>query len=196
MDNMPTRGTSIPAERRVPTEQPVPVSAPNPTPNPVLSAPIAHTPTPTRQPKVKKHRRKPILGIIILVVIIVIAGIGYKMVNQTSVASTITKSEYQAIFLTTGQVYFGKLTYVNGDYFKLTDIFYLQSKTTDSTTSNDPQAATSSSDSDVLTKLGNEIHGPEDEMIISKAQVLFFENLKPTGKVSQLMTTYTKNLKN
>jgi hypothetical protein len=194
MDNMPTRGTSIPAERRIPTEQPIPTPAQNP--SPTHTAPTTHTPAPTRQPKVKTPRRKPILGIIILVVIIVLAGIGYKMVNQTSVASTITKSEYQAIFLTTGQVYFGKLTYVNSDYFKLTEIFYLQSKTTDSTTSNDPQAATSSSDSDVLTKLGNEIHGPEDEMVINKAQVLFFENLKSSGKVSQLMTTYLKSHQN
>jgi len=34
-------------------------------------------------------------------------------------------------------------------------------------------------------KLGSEIHGPEDLMIINRAQILFVENLKPSGRVSQ-----------
>jgi hypothetical protein len=32
-------------------------------------------------------------------------------------------------------------------------------------------------------KLGNEIHGPEQEMQISSSQVIFWENLKNDGKV-------------
>ena len=41
-------------------------------------------------------------------------------------------------------------------------------------------------------KLGQEIHGPEDEMIISKDHVLFYENLKSDGKVSQSIEQYKK----
>jgi hypothetical protein len=39
-------------------------------------------------------------------------------------------------------------------------------------------------------KLGNELHGPEDEMTIEKAQVLYWENLKPSGKVSEAISSY------
>jgi hypothetical protein len=39
-----------------------------------------------------------------------------------------------------------------------------------------------------LIKLGNEIHGPEDEIIIPKSQLLYFENLKPGGTVSKTIT--------
>ncbi len=41
-----------------------------------------------------------------------------------------------------------------------------------------------------LIKLGEEVHGPEDAMIINRDQVLFYENLKPGGKVSQLIQNY------
>ena len=40
---------------------------------------------------------------------------------------------------------------------------------------------------DPLTKLGGEIHGPEDKMIVNRQQVLFIENLKPDSKVVQLI---------
>lgn len=43
-----------------------------------------------------------------------------------------------------------------------------------------------------LIKLGDEIHGPEDEMILSKDQVLFYENLKTDGKVAQSIEKYKK----
>ena len=38
----------------------------------------------------------------------------------------INGGQYQAVFLTNGQVYFGKLHQVNGEYYRLTDIYYLQ----------------------------------------------------------------------
>jgi len=94
--------------------------------------------------------------------------------------------KYQAVFFANGQVYFGKLQVFNGGYLKLTDIYYLQSQS--SGDSSNPQATSKdqAAGSNVqLIKLGDEIHGPEDEMIISKDQVLFYENLKADGKVAQ-----------
>lgn len=69
---------------------------------------------------------------------------------------------------------------------KLKDVYYLQTQKTDEESGN-PQQTQSSTNSDGLTliKLGSEIHGPEDEMIVAKDQVLFYENLKKDGKVSQ-----------
>ena len=67
--------------------------------------------------------------------------------------------------------------------------FYLQTKTT--TASGNPQTTSDQSATDVqLIKLGSEIHGPNDEMIISKSQVLFFENLKKDSKVSTSIDQY------
>ena len=41
-----------------------------------------------------------------------------------------------------------------------------------------------------LVKLGSEIHGPDDAMIINKDQLLFFENLKKDGKVTDSINKY------
>lgn len=88
----------------------------------------------------------------------------------------INTSAYQAVFLTNGQVYFGKMENANSSYVKLKDIYYLQVSQTDDKTIQDAQDKQQPQIS--LAKLGKELHGPEDEMFISRDQVLFWENLK------------------
>lgn len=105
---------------------------------------------------------------------------------HSAAALPIDSSKYQAVFFTNGQVYFGKLEKATGDYLKLKDIYYLQSQQAAAEGEEpNPQATTSDQNNVQLIKLGDEIHGPEDEMIISKDQVLFYENIKPTGTVAQ-----------
>ncbi|HUC96447.1 MAG TPA: hypothetical protein VMR16_02150 [Candidatus Saccharimonadales bacterium] len=149
----------------------------------------ARTSDQSRHFKVKKNRTKfvaIVVGIILVLAIIVSAGLFF---YRTSVGSTIETDKYQAVFFTNGQVYFGKLHPLNSDYMKLTDIFYLQAKTS----STNPQQTSDQTTTGVdLIKLGNEIHGPEDAMIISKSQILFFENLKNDSKVSSTIIKYEK----
>ncbi len=97
-------------------------------------------------------------------------------------------SGYQAVFLTNGQVYFGKISEKNSDYVVLKDIYYLQAGK-----QLQAGADTSSPDSQLsLVKLGNELHGPDDVMHISRAQVLFYEDLKTDGRVAQAIAEYQK----
>lgn len=105
----------------------------------------------------------------------------------------IDNGKYQAVFFTNGQVYFGKLNWLGSGYYRLTDVYYIQASPSPEAAadSENPQATTAEGGSDVkLIKLGNEVHGPDDEMIISKEQVLFFENLKKDGKVSESIAQY------
>lgn len=124
------------------------------------------------------------------VFVLLLAFVGF-LLYRTSTAAHIDTSKYQAVFFTNGQVYFGKLERLNGGYFKLNDIFYLQAQATNKNASENPQETTNQSASDVqLVKLGSEIHGPDDEMIMSQDQILFFENLKKDGKVSDSIAKY------
>ena len=41
-----------------------------------------------------------------------------------------------------------------------------------------------------LVKLGNELHSPEDRMMINKDQVVFVEDLKNDSKVTDAITRY------
>ena len=97
-------------------------------------------------------------------------------------------SDYQAVFLTNGQVYFGKLSGTGSDWVTLKDIYYLQVQQqvqpTDENSQQQPNLT--------LVKLGNELHGPVDEMKINKDQILFWENLKSDGKVVEAIVKYQK----
>lgn len=148
--------------------------------------------------KVKKNKQKLIallVGIVVAVAVILLSG---WFLHRSSTAATIDSGKYQAVFFTNGQVYFGKLSPVNAHYFKLTDVFYIQAQEAEAKEgegSENPQQTGSQSTDIRLIKLGSEVHGPDDEMIISKEQILFFENLKKDGKVSDSITKYNAEKK-
>lgn len=148
----------------------------------------------------KKSRRRPQFrlsknpvgwGLLLIAVVLIVFGVLWTFRTSSDEISQVNTKEYQAIFLTSGQVYFGKLVAYNNDYAKITNIFYLQ---VNQTVQPDQKNNNSSQPQNVsLVKLGNEIHGPEDEMIINPSQISFWENLKPSGKVSQAIQRYYQN---
>ena len=142
--------------------------------------------------KLKLGKRKlaaVIAGLVLALAVILLTGWFFQ---RSSTAATIDNNKYQAVFFTNGQVYFGKLNQINASYFKLTDVFYIQATEggADTNDSKNPQQSADNSTDIRLIKLGSEVHGPDDAMIISKDQVLFFENLKKDGKVSDSITKY------
>jgi hypothetical protein len=189
MDGGPFR-SQRPAERRV-ASRPEPAYRQPDEPQPVSEAPkpVHRAPAPRHAEREEKKLLKRLLWPIIIVVIVLLGAVGwFAWSNMGSTATGIESSKYQAVFFANGQIYFGKLQAFNGGYMKLTDIFYLQSQqSADSKDAANPQATSSdqSGNNLQLIKLGDEIHGPEDEMIISKDQVLYYENLKTDGKVAQ-----------
>jgi len=72
----------------------------------------------------------------------------------------VNKDGFQAVFLTSGQVYFGKIKEITTSNVILENIYYLK----------DGGSA--------LVKLGCETHKPEDRMTIVRSNLQFWENLK------------------
>ncbi len=132
-----------------------------------------------------------ILGLVVL--ILVVCGIVFRdklFAKKSSNAPVVSKvSDYQAVFLTNGQVYFGKLSDADKDYIKLADIYYLQVVQPPLQGQQQPGQATPQQQIS-LVKLGQELHGPSDEMHINRTQVLFYEDLKTDGKVVQAIQQY------
>jgi len=147
-------------------------------------------------PKKSRSRKRSLLivGAVILLIGLV-AGASWFVKSQTGVAATIDGNRYQAVFFTNGQVYFGKLKAMNGDYMRLTDIYYLQAKSTEEDKSNPQEASAQDASNVQLVKLGSEIHGPDDEMVVNKDQILFFENLKKDSNVSTTIASYQSQQK-
>ncbi len=131
-------------------------------------------------------------SIVLLVSIAILVGAlasYFAVSNNGNEDQFVNKNEYQAVFVNVngtsgGQVYFGHIQNLTSNYIDLTNVFYIQ---------NQSSSSSSSSNAYTLVKLGCELHGPEDEMIINRAQVYFWENLKPTGQVTQKIVQYYKD---
>ena len=183
-----------------------PFRAPQPTDRRVASRPEPSRPPETQLvheeqsrgaiPKgTRTHKKSPrrLVWFSLIALLVIAIGIGgwFAWSKMQTTATEIDTSKYQAVFFTNGQVYFGKLHQLNSDYLKLTDIYYLQTQTANA--SQNPQQTSTDQGNVQLIKLGDEIHGPEDEMVISKDQVLFYENLKSDGKVAQSIEKFKKS---
>lgn len=117
---------------------------------------------------------------VVLIVVLVGGALLFTKYKKDSVMNSVKKDQYQAVFLTNGQVYFGKIAEASKTQLKLTNIYYLQVQQ-----SVQPAEQKNNQSQISLAKLGDELHGPEDTMYIAKDQMLFWENLKDNGKVVQ-----------
>ncbi|MCG2773720.1 MAG: hypothetical protein L6277_16745 [Desulfobacterales bacterium] len=85
-------------------------------------------------------------------------------------------SEYQAVFLDNGQVFFGKVSDTGAPYLTLRDVYYVQ------TLVEKEQKKTAN----VLVKRGSEWHNP-DFMRINTKHVVVIEPVGPDSRVAQLI---------
>ena len=119
---------------------------------------------------------------LVVLVVILIAGALFAKSLYRAKASGIHKDTYQAVFLSNGQVYFGKLDFVSYDTVRLSDIYYAKAGAT-----TDPNPA----QLDVqLVKLGSELHQPEDAMYRNRDHLLFYENLTVESRVLKAINAH------
>lgn len=133
----------------------------------------------------------------IIIVILVVLGVAgfvvgrYTNINLPWVKKSASASEWQAVFLTNGQVYFGKIAKTNSKKIILRDIYYLQVVEKPLQRTQEGEVPASGTQQELtLIKLGNELHGPVDEMVINPDQVLLTERLKNDSRVVQAINSY------
>lgn len=103
---------------------------------------------------------------------------------------------WQAVFLSNGQVYFGKVLSAKGDSIVIDNIYYLQvvNKPLQRTQEGQP-VGTETQQELTLIKLGNELHGPTDRMMINREHVLLTEKLRDDSRVVQAINQYVEDQK-
>jgi hypothetical protein len=134
-----------------------------------------------------KWNRIGVSAIVAAVVILLIAlavFIGFS--GNNSEDKYVDSSKLQAVFLNTGQVYFGNIKTLNNKYFVVTNIYYLQQ------TGNNSSNAKNAGSNVTLVKLGCELHEPYDQMVINSDQVTFWENLQDNGQVAKAVANFEK----
>jgi len=170
-----------------------------------------------------KDQKKPFRMLSWVILLLIIVGIGAGVVwmvknknvvpgiNETKESAKekannmgytlkIDSGKHQAVFLTNGQVYFGKLGSHDEEYVELTDIFYLQVvpvlQQKEGEEENNQQQEQQQQTELSLVKLGNELHGPLDRMMINKDQIMFIEDMKDSSKVTEAIKKYQEDQKN
>lgn len=88
------------------------------------------------------------------------------------------RAEYQAVFLTNGQTYFGRYYDRIGAYAKIEDVYYLQQ-----TQATSPDQAPDTK----LIRRGKELHAPASLMLVPKTAILFVEDLTSSSPITQFM---------
>ena len=147
----------------------------------------------TKTVKQSKRRKGPlwltVLSAVVLVgavLLIILAAVSFMRGGVGREDSYVNSKDYQAVFLSNGQVYFGKVGTLNSKYITLSDVFYLTQNSTDT------NATTANSDY-TLVKLGcQQIHYPTDQLMINRDQVTFWENLNGDGKVVKSIAEFKK----
>jgi hypothetical protein len=152
----------------------------------------------------RAQRRWKGVAIVLIIVVVAAAAVFYfkknfqkhsnilDTLNSDSSESASTSKlagKYQAVFLDNGQVYFGtvsigKLTSDMEGWLRLENVFYFKQTQA-------PQSDVTKSDVS-LSKLGSEVHGPDDFMEINPEHVLFVEDLKETSQVVKAIQEYEK----
>ena len=116
----------------------------------------------------------------LIILVVICAGLSVYM-NKSDLPGDL--SEWQAVFLADGQVYFGHLEEQNRQFFRLTEVHYL--KYGASIQQEKDMLNSTTAQNLNLIKLGGEVHGPENMMYIPKDKILFIENLRPASGVVQ-----------
>lgn len=128
-----------------------------------------------------------LVGAVIVLLVALIAFVALGGNAPKAESKYVDSSKLQAVFLNTGQVYFGNVKNLNKKYVVLTNIYYLQtSQTANAGTEANANANVS------LVKLGCELHEPLDQMVINRDQVTFWENLGDNGQVAKAVATFEK----
>lgn len=92
-----------------------------------------------------------------------------------------TGTDYQAVALMNGQVFFGRIAAAGDGYVSLRDVFYVQTR----------QNPETKAVANVLVKRGGEPHAP-DRMLVNRQQVLLIEPVKPASQIGKLIAEQDK----
>ncbi len=165
--------------------------------------------------KQESMNKNLIWGLIVFILVLIIAGgavyllkpdwFGKKSTTTSPTTGIITKisdakaSEYSAVFLSNNQVYFGKVSDLNSEFATLKEVYYLKVQNS-LVPSQEGDVKVESKDAPqqknelTLIKMGNELHGPTDEIKINNKHILYIEALKTDSKVVKAISDYkTKN---
>ena len=120
--------------------------------------------------------QKSVAAILITLMLAVVALLGTLVYQNLRQAKAPDLGDTQAVLLTTGQLFFGRLENPNSAHPVLRDVFYIQSVT-------DPATKQVNN---VLVKRGKELHAPET-MVLNASTIAYIESVGADSQVAKLI---------
>ena len=119
--------------------------------------------------------RNAILAATGVLVLLLLALFGLpKLLDKGAFGGNLDEGGYQAVILSNDKVYFGKLKDVSGDFYQLEDAYFARDVA--------PAQEGGNVQRQVLP-VSNELHTPENSMMIRKDDVVIVENLSEDSEV-------------
>lgn len=115
-------------------------------------------------------------GAVMITAGIVLVGALLGLMLLVPKGERIKADQYQVVYTTSGQAYYGKLQNTGGDYLVLKSPYTAQ-EVTSTDEKSQPQTT--------LVKVSQQVYGPEDVMSLKSEQVLFWQNLRTDSKVAK-----------
>lgn len=137
--------------------------------------------------KICSTKRKMVKIVVFLVLILFLASLFFFLLKSNFLIQGLAgkKNAWQAVFLTSGQVYFGTINRETKNVLVLKKVYYLQFN-------QEQQEGQTVVPQLSVVKLGQEPHGPEDEMRINKEHIIFIEDLRADSDVVRTIENLEK----
>lgn len=137
--------------------------------------------TPTENAGIGKSASVTLTIVIAALVATVMGGVTAYFSQHVFHPKVALTTPYQAVLLSNGSAYFGKIEGLGTPYPQLTEVYYVQSR----------QNPETKQTMNILVKRGNELHGP-DRMILNANDIVFIEPVNPSSRVAQLIAEQRK----
>lgn len=106
---------------------------------------------------------------------------GRSLGGAAKAGSKISEEGWTAVYLTNGQVYYGRLTETRGSFYKLADVYTIQL----AAQAQDKSSKEKPSPRPTLVKVGNELIGSVNEISINRDHILFIQDMEKDAQVVQ-----------
>ena len=137
---------------------------------------------------VQSNKRGASLINMVLIVVISLLVIASAFFYISTMRYTAFDRSFQVVVLDTGEVFVGKVAREHEDTIELTNVYYLPVSGEDlySQEYNAIHGELS------VVKIGNELHGPEDHMVITRGHVVYIQNLKEDSRIVAAIEEYER----
>jgi hypothetical protein len=121
------------------------------------------------------------LAAIAVAAVVILGLLSMYHLSGSATRRSVDNDRYQAVHVADGRVFFGKIEHIDSHFIRLAEAYYTPSASTVAAGDDAANQNTNLS----LIKAGEEVYGPDGNVLLQIEQVVYWENLKSDSKLLQ-----------